>query len=336
MENSKNYHLLYKLGEGSTSDVYLCKINNSYYAIKILKDLPTSERDYLREISMLKKLKHPNITNLISNGYEKLNSSYFLINKYYLILDLASKGELFNYIYFPQKGFTESQTRYIFKQILLAVNSCHLNGVAHLDIKTENLMLDDNFNIKLADFGLACSCNDLIDSFLGTENFQSPEILERKLFNGIKSDIFALGVTLFIIYSGEFPFKQARKYDISYQYIIKRKYDNFWNVILKKVFNGNEDLMPSNEFKDLFIKMICPNEDERISIQDIFEHPWMKLNFPSNEEMRFEFEEREKIVKDNMFVDDRNLNIELFFNSINFAKNIDKCDKGKDDNNKPN
>jgi len=62
----------------------------------------------------------------------------------------------------------------------------------------------------------------------------------------------------------------------------------------------------------------------------------MKLNFPSNEEMRFEFEEREKIVKDNMFVDDRNLNIELFFNSINFAKNIDKCDKGKDDNNKPN
>ena len=213
MENSKNYHLLYKLGEGSTSDVYLCKLNNSYYAIKILKDLPSSERDYLREISMLKKLKHPNITNLISNGYEKLNSSYFLTNKYYLILDLASKGELFNYIFFPQKGFSEKQCRYIFKQLLLAVNACHINGVAHLDIKTENLMLDDKFNIKLSDFGLACPCNDLVNSFYGTENFQSPEILERKLFDGKKSDIFSLGVTLFIIYSGKFPFKQARKYE---------------------------------------------------------------------------------------------------------------------------
>ena len=282
---------------------------------------------------MLKKLKHPNITNLISNGYEKLNSSYFLTNKYYLILDLASKGELFNYIFFPQKGFSENQCRYIFKQLLLAVNACHINGVAHLDIKTENLMLDDKFNIKLSDFGLACPCNDLVNSFYGTENFQSPEILERKLFDGKKSDIFSLGVTLFIMYSGKFPFKQARKYDICYQFIYKKKYDNFWSMILKKVFNGNNDNMPSEEFKDLFIKMIFPNENERISIQEIFEHPWLKLNSPSYEEMKFEFEEREKIVKDNLFVDKKNLNVELFFNCNN---SFDLNDLGKDDNNRPN
>ncbi len=82
--------------------------------------------------------------------------------------------------------------------------------------------------------------------------------------------------------------------------------------------------------------MIFPNENDRISIQDIFEHPWMKLNFPSEEEMRFEFQEREKIVKENIFVNEQNLNVELFFNSNNFAKNIDKWDKGKDNTNRPN
>lgn len=284
------------LGEGSTSQVYQCSLNNHQYAIKILKDLPSAKSSFLQETQSLIEINHPNITNLINSGISKVQINNEISERPYIILDFAEKGELFNYIYYPKRGFTEKQARYIFKQILLAIQCCHDNNIAHLDLKTENIMLDSNWNVKLSDFGLSVLTqekNENINSFMGTESFLAPEIINKKPYDPFKADIFALGVTLFIILSGNPPFKSARKFDIHYQYFMKNRVDLFWKIIRK-------NLSFSDEAISLLNQMFEPEPQMRIRIEDIFNHPWMNMESSSEDEIRMEFEEREKIIKDKL------------------------------------
>ena len=107
---------------------------------------------------------------------------------------------MFNYIFYPKKGFSEAESRFIFKQILFAIKACHEKNIAHLDIKTENIMLDSNCKIKLADFGLSRITEDknsLVNSFFGTETFLAPEVvaIPKKAYDPFKADIFSLGVS---------------------------------------------------------------------------------------------------------------------------------------------
>ena len=290
------FQILQKLGEGFSSNVYICKFQNKEYAVKILKNNPNSKSFYEKEISILKKINNNYITNLITYGNSKFEfDKNSISNNYYIVLDLGKKGELFNYILYPKKGFSESQTRYIFNQILKGVKSIHDNGIVHLDLKIENIILDEFYNLKISDFGLSIDNNDkqLINIFQGSEKYKAPEIILKKPYNGFFADIFSLGVILFVILTGNYPFKSARKYDICYSNIIKGKIENYWFLLKKKIFEDNDNNLPSEEFRDLFIKMIQFEPNNRISINDIFSHPWMNKNFSTKDEIVKEFKNRE-------------------------------------------
>ena len=300
-----NFKILQKLGEGFSSNVYICKFQNKEYAIKILKDNPTSKNYFEKEISILKKINNNYITNLITYGNSKFEFDKNTIsNNYYIILDLGKKGELFNYILYPKKGFSESQTRYIFTEILKGVKSIHDNGIIHLDLKIENIMIDEFYNVKISDFGFSIdnTNKELINIFQGSEKYKAPEIILKKPFIGFYADVFSLGVILFLILTGNYPFKSARKYDICYTNIIKGKIDHYWFLVKKKIFEDNDDNLPSEEFRDLFIKMIQFEPNNRISIDDIFTHPWMNKDLITKDEIVNEFKNRENcfnnIVKD--------------------------------------
>ena len=299
------FQILQKLGEGFSSNVYICKFQNKEYAVKILKNNPNSKSFYEKEISILKKMNNNYITNLITYGNSKFEfDKNSISNNYYIVLDLGKKGELFNYILYPKKGFSESQTRYIFNQILKGVKSIHDNGIVHLDLKIENIILDEFYNLKISDFGLSIDNNDkqLINIFQGSEKYKAPEIILKKPYNGFFADIFSLGVILFVILTGNYPFKSARKYDICYSNIIKGKIDHYWFLLKKKVFEDNDNNLPSEEFRDLFVKMIQFEPKDRISINDIFSHPWMNKNLSTKDEIVKEFKNRENcfnnIIKD--------------------------------------
>ena len=300
-----NFKILQKLGEGFSSNVYICKFQNKEYAIKILKNNPNSKSFYEKEISILKKMNNNYITNLITYGNSKFEFDKNTIsNNYYIILDLGKKGELFNYILYPKKGFSESQTRYIFTEILKGVKSIHDNGIIHLDLKIENIMIDEFYNVKISDFGFSIdnTNKELINIFQGSEKYKAPEIILKKPFIGFYADVFSLGVILFLILTGNYPFKSARKYDICYSNIIKGKIDHYWFLVKKKIFEDNDDNLPSEEFRDLFIKMIQFEPNNRISIDDIFTHPWMNKDLITKDEIVNEFKNRENcfnnIVKD--------------------------------------
>jgi len=120
----------------------------------------------------------------------------------------------------------------------------------------------------VADFGFACYKNiDSLKSYRGTMTYMAPEIKEGKTYNGTQVDLFSMGVILFIMVQGIFPFKEARKEEYFYNLLINGQTDTYF----KKV-NG-EGL--SNEFKDLILGLFQFDGSKRPSLDDIRNHPWL-------------------------------------------------------------
>merc|ERR1739844_233235 len=140
----------------------------------------------------------------------------------------------------------EDAGRFFLNQMLDSVDYMHNHKVVHRDLKLENILVDDNLTLKIADFGFACYKNiDALKSYRGTMTYMAPEIKEGKTYVGTKVDIFSLSVILFIIVQGIFPFKEARKEEYFYKLLLDGRYDTYWSKV-----NGHT---LSAEFKDLVL-----------------------------------------------------------------------------------
>ena len=143
--------------------------------------------------------------------------------------------------------------------MLDSVEYMHSRRVVHRDLKLENILVDDNLNLKLADFGFACYKNiDSLKSYRGTMTYMAPEIKLGQQYKGMEVDMFSIGVILFIIVQGIFPFKEARKEEYFYNLILKGELDTYWRKV-----NGTN---LSSEFKDLILKFFSFNGAERPTI----------------------------------------------------------------------
>lgn len=209
---------------------------------------------------------------------ESTEFSYNQESVYFIVTDYFQNGELFDYIKTAcNKGFSENISCKIFSKIVYAVKYLHSKNITHCDIKPENILLDNNFFPKLIDFGFSkhfLTKDEKLYNFYGTCTYCSYEAknaVKNSLnsFNGIKNDLFSLGVLLFVLTLGEFPFQNASKKDFRYSLIIREKYSKFWEKYKGKI-------MLSEEFKDLVNKLICFNVDKRIGVDEILKHPWMK------------------------------------------------------------
>ena len=276
--NNNKYKYLQKIGSGGFSYVYLVEdqANNNYYAIKILEKLTPS---FNKEISMHEKvslIKNPYIINFIDSGKVSIKSNERPIEKKQCVmLEYASKGELYDYIYYTVEGLKEKYAKFIFRKILKGVQAMHNLGICHRDLKIQNILLDESFNPKICDFGFATEIfeedgSDKLNEFVGTLNYAAPEILLRKPYNGIKIDIFSLGVILINLVTKKLGFSMAHKSDNYYNYIINKKYNLYWDSVKGQIRNTSDD------FKKLYLKMVSFNPDERPNIEEILKDPWMK------------------------------------------------------------
>ena len=196
---------------------------------------------------------------------------------YYIIEELAENGELFDYIYEIKEGFSEKISMKIFLNILKKLKILHENRIAHCDIKPENVIVGKDFNIKLIDFGFSEILgkeDNYIYEYKGSEVYSSPEVRNRNNneygYDGIKSDIFSIGVLLFVITLGRFPFERCCYSDRKYRLIMKKKYEDYWHHF--------QQYNLSKEFKELIEHLICYDPSERFSIDEIFQHSWIKNN----------------------------------------------------------
>lgn len=192
------YEYKKSLGEGGFGSVFLCHSRkfNQHFAVK----RAVKHRLTKNEFDTLVSLNHPNIIK-IYDAFEDEHAQY-LVMEYCKNGTILSKGKL-----------THDQFLYYSKQILDAIAYCHSNKIAHRDIKPENILLDQYENVKLADFGMAkyFEYDSLSDEKCGTIKYFAPEMFLCNEICPYKADIWALGVTFFVMATGKFPFNDISK-----------------------------------------------------------------------------------------------------------------------------
>ena len=302
------YVLQRTLGQGAFSKVKqaLNKENGEYYAIKIHRsdDHSFGDESYKvveTEARAIAQLRHPNIVNIIDflpeAFVEKSNGIGYPVCCV-IVEELAQGGELFYYV--KNSGhFSERMARFFFHQMIEGLEYVHKKGMAHRDIKPDNILFDANFNIKIADFGFAGPLagrtgTGYMSTQCGTKPYQAPEINEGKVYKGEEVDLFAIAIVLFIMVGGIPPFSQAVKEDFYYKLLMNpEKFELYWKYVCKQVSNGDSHF--SAEFKDLMTKMFSYNPSLRLTSSQIKSHPWYTQTLPSQGEVLDEFKRRKEI-----------------------------------------
>ncbi|ESR62757.1 hypothetical protein CICLE_v10015080mg [Citrus x clementina] len=253
------------LGHGTFAKVYHARNVKSgeSVAIKVIdkeKILKSGLVAHIkREISILRRVRHPNIVQLFEVMATK--------SKIYFVMEYVRGGELFNKV---AKGrLKEDLARKYFQQLISAVGFCHARGVYHRDLKPENLLLDENGDLKVSDFGLSAVSDQirqdgLFHTFCGTPAYVAPEVLSRKGYDAAKVDIWSCGVILFVLMAGYLPFQ-----------------DQNIMVMYKKIYKG-EFRSPrwfSPDLIRLLTKLLDTNPDKRITIPEIMENRWFRKGF---------------------------------------------------------
>lgn len=253
------------------------------YAVKILNpdtNYESNLRAFTTEAKILNELNHPNIVKLHEHGLDGVltepNGTQSTV--VYSVLELASGGEIFDWVK-RYKRFSEPVALFFFKQLLAALRHCHQHGYSHSDIKLENLLLDENLNLILADFGFSTSLagedgNGFLTTFKGTENYMAPELHSFKPYNGSRADLFSAGVTLFTLAVGHPPFRKAVVNDVTYKYFYSNRLDLFWKQHAQ--WNKNVIKSLSNEFKSLIACLLAVKPVNRASLSEVQAHPWCK------------------------------------------------------------
>ncbi|CAD8082819.1 unnamed protein product [Paramecium sonneborni] len=172
--------------------------------------------------------------------------------------------------------------------LIKVLGTLHKAGIAHCDIKPENILIAADYNLKLCDFGFARLSNQNLRPVGGTPGYTAPELYVNQAMNLFKCDIFALGVVLFIIAMGFPPFQtnDPNSRDGWWALIFNKQFDIFWNKC-----ESFRQLQFSKEFKNLIMSMLESDPDRRISLDQLVEHDFLK-DGASEEEVLMEIERR--------------------------------------------
>ncbi|KAK0411710.1 hypothetical protein QR680_005798 [Steinernema hermaphroditum] len=204
------FEFLRVLGKGTFGKVILCKEKRTHrlYAIKILKKEVILAREEVAhtvtENRVLQKCKHPFLT--------ELKYSFDTNNRICFVMEFAIGGDLYYHLNKEvqefKEGFSEARTRFYGAEIVCALGYLHENNIVYRDLKLENLLLDKDGHIKIADFGLCkedISYGDRTRTFCGTPEYLAPEVLEDNDY-GRAVDWWGVGVVMYEMMCGRLPF----------------------------------------------------------------------------------------------------------------------------------
>ncbi|XP_069732671.1 serine/threonine-protein kinase SIK2 [Phaenicophaeus curvirostris] len=252
------------LGKGNFAVVKLARhrITRSEVAIKIIDksqlDAVNLEKIY-REVQIMKMLDHPHIIKL----YQVMETKSML----YLVTEFAKNGEIFDYLA-SHGRLSESEARRKFWQILSAVEYCHGRKIVHRDLKAENLLLDNNMNIKIADFGFGnfYKSGEPLTTWCGSPPYAAPEVFEGQQYEGPQLDIWSMGVVLYVLVCGALPFDGPTL-----------------PILRQRVLEGRFRIpyFMSEECEHLIRRMLVLDPSKRLTIAQIKEHKWMLIEVPA-------------------------------------------------------
>ena len=300
IQSPKEYFLIKKIGSGSFAQVWLAKHKRSEKKIaikiipkEIIKD-PQSRIRLNNEIRIHQKLQHQFIAPVFQVCEDQLN--------YFIVMEYLPNKRLFERIRnSPHGKLSENDAKHYFAQILAAFDYLHNEmHVAHRDIKIENIMLDANNNIRIIDFGFSSEFleanNHKMFASIGTPKYVAPEMFDRLPYTE-KVDMWAIGVILYIMLCGSYPF--AGKTFLEQKHNVQNNEPVYPNHLSKSVIS-------------LISGLLKKNPEERLSCSQAINHPWIKNEMKKKKNIWFSDEEKitnsprsiKKVLKDdNLFIE---------------------------------
>ncbi|XP_017271528.1 NUAK family SNF1-like kinase 2 [Kryptolebias marmoratus] len=255
------YEFLETLGKGTYGKVKRARERSGrLVAVKsIRKEKIKDEQDLVhirREIEIMSSLCHPHIITI----YEVFESK----DKIVIVMEYASRGDLYDYIC-DRKSLSEREARHFFRQIVSAVHYCHQNGIVHRDLKLENILLDANGNVKIADFGLSnlYHHDEYLQTFCGSPLYASPEIVNGRPYRGPEVDTWSLGVLLYTLVHGTMPF------------------DGLNHKMLVQQISTGSYRRPSkpSDACGLIRWMLMVNPERRATVEEVAGHWWLNWGY---------------------------------------------------------
>lgn len=269
-EHIGKYKLLKTIGKGNFAKVKLAKHvpTSKEVAIKIIDKTQlnaSSLQKLYREVRIMKLLDHPNIVKL----FQVIETEKTL----YLVMEYASGGEVFDYLVLHGR-MKEKEARAKFRQIVSAVQYCHQKRIIHRDLKAENLLLDSEMNIKIADFGFSnqFTPGSKLDTFCGSPPYAAPELFQGRKYDGPEVDVWSLGVILYTLVSGSLPFDGATLRELR-ERVLRGKY--------------RIPFYMSTDCENLLKKFLVLNPAKRASLESIMKDKWMNMGYEEDELMPF-------------------------------------------------
>ena len=251
----------YCIGRGGFGEVW--KVNhkktNDLYVIKVLDKSKLKIQNLIKqlnlEIEIMYKVHHPHIMQLINHFEDDDN--------FFMIMPYASRGQLYNLIKKNTK-LDQKMTAQFLRETISAVKYLHEHNIIHRDIKPENILLDKNYRVKLSDFGWSnfCKPDEKRKTYCGTPEYLSPE-MAKKLPHDYRVDIWSLGVLLFECLAGYPPFSGQNEGEL------------LRNIKQLKI-HWPIDFPPLA--KNLVLKILKVNPEERPSLDEILKHSWFTHN----------------------------------------------------------
>ncbi|KAH9288471.1 hypothetical protein KI387_032588 [Taxus chinensis] len=257
-----------KIGTGSYGKVVLHRStkDGKRYALKIfhksrlskLRVAPseTAMTDVLREVSIMKKLDHPNIVNLVEVIDDPETDNFYMVMEYV-------EGRWICEGSGPPGGIGEATARRYFRDIVAGLTYLHSHNIVHGDIKPENLLVDISGRVKIGDFSVSRSFEDNNDELRrspGTPVFTAPECCLGLTYHGKAADVWAVGVTLYCMIFGCYPF-------------IGETLQDTYDKIVNDELSIPEDTDP--ELTNLLEGILCKDPNKRMSLDTVARHPWV-------------------------------------------------------------
>lgn len=265
----EGYQVVKELGSGAYSKVFLVELHSKLYAAKAIpkyrqvhtsndhqSSLIPNDNLIIKEIKTLQRLNHPNIISIIDVVGDSNN--IYIIQEYI-------ENSLFKVITQQKKIFLEFSAKPLIIQILDAVCYLHSVGICHRDIKPQNILIDSTGSIRLIDFGLSAPI-DAFDIRCGSNLFFPPEVMvpddKQKPIDGCKCDSWACGITFYLMLTGKMPWSKMTYSQITTNSI---KYPPYMSVACIDFIN----------------KLLQLDPNERISVQEAFEHEFLTKSIRS-------------------------------------------------------
>uniref|UniRef100_A0A8C9YP64 non-specific serine/threonine protein kinase n=1 Tax=Sander lucioperca TaxID=283035 RepID=A0A8C9YP64_SANLU len=252
-----NYRLLKTIGKGN------------FAKVKLARHILTGREVRRTQSLILYTVKSPTLEILVNKNILVLFEVIETERTLYLVMEYASGGEVFDYLV-AHGRMKEKEARAKFRQIVSAVQYCHQKHIVHRDLKAENLLLDADMNIKIADFGFSneFTMGNKLDTFCGSPPYAAPELFQGKKYDGPEVDVWSLGVILYTLVSGSLPFDGQNLKELR-ERVLRGKY--------------RIPFYMSTDCENLLKRFLVLNPAKRGTLEQIMKDRWINAGFEEDE-----------------------------------------------------